>query len=302
MITRRRFLAISAAFTAMPKTGSASAMYTWTGVALGARASIHLVHPDAKEIADSVAREINRLEDIFSLYRPNSEISRLNGRAEISTPSPELLECLSIVESGHAATDGLFDPTIQPLWARYAKASSAGESLDLEELDSIRANIGWSKVSIRENEILLLPGMALTLNGIAQGFIADKVAALLEGHGLSDILINTGEIKAIGSYPLGGDWPVKLTGGAQIGLNNRAIATSAPLASRFLPGSDYGHILDPRNGRSTPAYWKEITVSSPSAAIADLLSTSACLMNSESDIQFAIARFPHAKLEAAHEY
>ena len=55
--------------------------------------------------------------------------------------------------------------------------------------------------------------MALTLNGIAQGYIADRVVALLRAEGLSDVLVNTGELRALGGHPDGGGWPVSLNDG-----------------------------------------------------------------------------------------
>ncbi len=75
--------------------------------------------------------------------------------------------------------------------------------------------------------------MALTFNGIAQGYIADKVAQLLRREGVTDVLVNTGEINALGVAPDGGAWPIKLADQTR-GLTNAAIATSAPSGTFFL--------------------------------------------------------------------
>lgn len=90
----------------------------------------------------------------------------------------------------------------------------------------------------------MAPGMALTLNGIAQGYIGDRVAALLEAEGLTDILIDTGEHRALGQMPGGGGWPARLAQGGAA-LRNRALATSAPLGTVFDSEGRFGHILDP---------------------------------------------------------
>ena len=115
MTTRRRFLAISAAATIFPGLSSAAPVHTWQGVALGARATLRLAHPDAKEISARVAAEISRLEDIFSLYRPDSSLMRLNRTGRLDAPPFELLECLSLAGAVHRASEGRFDPTVQPL-------------------------------------------------------------------------------------------------------------------------------------------------------------------------------------------
>ena len=82
-LNRRRFLSISAAAIGLGTSAHAGpeVRHLWTGTALGARASIRLDHPEAKAIAARVSAEIARLEDIFSLYRAGSALSRLNGAA-----------------------------------------------------------------------------------------------------------------------------------------------------------------------------------------------------------------------------
>jgi thiamine biosynthesis lipoprotein len=120
--------------------------------------------------------------------------------------------------------------------------------------------------------------MAMTLNGIAQGYIADRVTRLFEAEGLTEILVDAGELRAAGGMPGGGDWPVELPGGRRTGLRDRALATSAPLGTAFDAEGRVGHILDPRSGRPAPASGPSVTVAAPTAALADALSTALCLL------------------------
>src|SRR6056297_980450 len=171
-ISRRRFLTILAAATALPATTMAEAgipLHTWQGQALGARATLRLAHPDAAAISARVASEINRLEDVFSLFRPSSALSRLNREGTLEAPPFELLQCLSLAGRVHDATQGRFDPTVQPLWRVYADAAIAGRTPEPGALSRARDAIGWSGVRFAPGGITLAPGMALTLNGIAQG-------------------------------------------------------------------------------------------------------------------------------------
>ncbi len=73
------------------------------------------------------AREAERLENIFSLYRPDSEIVRLNHTGALASPAPEMVELLGICRTCWQLSDGLFDPTVQPLW-QCLKALLAGKS------------------------------------------------------------------------------------------------------------------------------------------------------------------------------
>lgn len=289
-LSRRRFIAISAAALAAGPSLAAPAR-RWTGVALGARASITLSHPDAAAIVATARTEIDRLEDIFSLYRTGSALSRLNRDGALDAPPFELVECLGIAGAVHAATGGAFDPTVQPLWVAYAEAHADGSRPTETSLSEARGLVGWSGVTASPSRISFeRPGMALTLNGIAQGYIADRIARILEAEGLGDILIDTGEFRALGGMPDGGAWPVGLAQGGMVGLRDRALATSAPLGTTFDPAGTVGHILDPRTGRPAPASSRSVSVTAPTAALADALSTGVCLLD-DHEAGNAIVRF-----------
>ncbi len=299
MTTRRRFLAISAAAVAFPGASVAEPVYTWQGVALGARATLRLTHPDARAISAQVAAEISRLEDIFSLYRPDSSLMRLNRDGVLQAPPFELLECLSLAGAVHRASDGRFDPTIQPLWMCYAEASATGVLPTQDMLTAALSRTGWGRISIGSSGILMQDGMSLTLNGIAQGYIADRVAEMLIAAGLTNILIDTGEFRAVGTHPDGKAWPVRLAAGGEVPLAARALATSAPLGTTFDEAAQVGHILDPRSGRPLQSVWREISVSAPSAALADAFSTAACLYENLEDINDLVAQSQDVRIEAA---
>jgi len=299
-VSRRRFIAISAVFTALSSMpGAAAPARHWTGQALGARASILIDHPQAEAITEICLAEIDRLENILSLYRADSAISRLNRDAILEAPPFELLDCLAIAGAVHRATGGLFDPTVQPLWALWAEASAANRQPQSHEIALALRQVGWDGVALKPDRITLRPGMALTLNGIGQGYVADRIAALLEVEGLEDILIDTGEIRAMGGQPDGTPWPVGLSSGGSISLRSRALATSAPLGTTLDAEGRVGHILDPRSGRPAGSIWREISVSAPRAALADALSTAACLAQDREAIDAMIAEFAGVRIEAA---
>lgn len=300
LMTRRRLIAISAAFAALPAAARADGgtARLWTGQALGARASIRLDHPDGEAIAARVMAKIGRLEDILSLYRPESALSRLNREGHLAAPPFELLECLSLAGAVHHASGGRFDPTVQPLWALWAEAAAKGGRPDAKSLESVLRKTGWERVELDAAAITLRPGTALTLNGIGQGYVADRVAALLEAEGLTDILIDTGEFRALGGRPHGEEWPLRLETGERVALRQRALATSAPLGTTFDQAGRDGHILDPETGMPAPAQWRSVSISAPSAAIADALATAACLMPDREAVLAMIGRFDGARLEA----
>lgn len=300
LLTRRRFIAISAALACAPvaRAAAATPLTIWRGVALGAGASIRIAHPEADRLIARAVAEIDRLEDIFSLYRPASALMRLNETGRLTDPPFEMLECLSLCAGVHAVSGGLFDPTVQPLWRLYATAYSAGRAPTDDEIAAARALVGWGRMGFDAGAVRLAPGMALTLNGVAQGYVADRIAALFRADGLTDILVDMGEMRALGGAPGGGGWPVRVAGaGGTLPLRERALATSAPRGTAFDAAGRAGHILDPQSGRPSASPWTGVSVSAPDAALADALSTAACLMRSKPEIDALVSAFSGARLE-----
>ena len=299
LLTRRRFIAISAiAPLVMGLPARARSLYRWRGIALGAQAEIWLDHPDAEAITARAAAEITRLEAIFSLYHADSALTLLNAQGHLADPPFELLECLALAGRVHAATGGLFDPSVQPLWALYASRFAAGQVISSADLASTLGLVGWAGVSFDEAAIQLQSGMALTLNGVAQGFIADRIAELLEAEGLTNVLVDTGEYRALGSMPDGTVWPVTLTSGGQVPLLGRALASSAALGTTFDQAGQVGHILDPMTGLPATPHWRLVSISAPTAGVADALSTAACLMPDRAAVLTTLSAFPDVRIEA----
>jgi thiamine biosynthesis lipoprotein len=298
--TRRRFLSIAAAATALAGAPAAAAPVTrWRGVALGSAASITLAHPRADRLIAAALAEIDRLEDVFSLYRPGSALARLNAAGTLEAPPLDLVECLALAGAVHHATGSAFDPTVQPLWAAYATAWAAGHPPAPQAVAAAQALTGWSGVSVAPDRVAFArPGMALTLNGIAQGFIADRVARLFAAEGLGDVLIDTGEALARGRDPFGTPWEAVLPDGRREPLSDTALATSAPLGTAFDAAGTQGHILDPATGRPAAPRWRFVTIAAPAAALADALSTAACLLD-PAPLAKAVAGFRGARLVAA---
>jgi thiamine biosynthesis lipoprotein len=298
-LTRRRFVTIAAAAAgalALPAGPAARPSARWSGVALGAPASIVIdgLEPAAAAAAVAAARaEIGRLEALFSLYRPDSAITRLNRGGHLDRPDGDFLALLSLARALWRASGGAFDPTVQPLWQALADGGSPAAA---------RAAIGFEHVRFSPERVSFArAGMAITLNGIAQGYITDLVAELLRARGLGHVLVDIGEIAAIGGRDDATPWPVAIRRlrpaphiVSRVTLADRALATSEPLAATLDRAGTLGHILDPGDLARAPRH-ALVTVKSGRAALADGLSTAFCLMD-ERAIAAALATFPDCSL------
>ncbi|MDK3073321.1 FAD:protein FMN transferase [Sedimentitalea sp. JM2-8] len=301
-LNRRRFLSISAATAMTLSTGaSAAPVAYWTGHTMGAGASMKLAgltDAEARPVFRAVEHEADRLERIFSLYRPDSQLVQLNETGLVRAPAPELLDLLSLCDRLNRATAGAFDPTLQPMWLLRATRGSAATDREIEAAQSL---VGWNGVRFDTEEARLdRPGMALTLNGVAQGYVTDRIGALLTERGLRNVLIDFGEIVAMGRRPDGMPWQAGIAAPdgeivQRVVLRDRAVATSSPAGTMLVPAAGIGHILDPRSA-DAKAINRLVSVSAPQAAVADGLSTAGCLM-SPADLAHAIGTFPNTTLE-----
>jgi thiamine biosynthesis lipoprotein len=285
-------LAAGSVFLATRRTARADDAVRWQGSALGAQVSIEIYHPDraeAERLVERCIQDVRRLEQQFSLYRPDSAICALNRTGIVVSPDADMVALLKASLRFADLTDGAFDPTVQPLWRLYAEHFSS-ERPDPQgpsplELAEALAKVGHHGLLVSADRVALAKrGASITLNGIAQGYATDRVVDRLRKAGLSTTLVDMGEIRAIGARPEGTPWRIGLADpdkpGAlteTIDLVDRAVSTSAGAGFRFDPAGRFTHLFDPATGRS-PALYRTVSVIAPTATEADALSTAFSLM------------------------
>ncbi len=304
--TRRRAIAIMAAtaaaaaglpLRARARAGAeAGADYEWRGLAMGTDARIlfcGVTGKDARAAAAMVSAEIERLEDALSLFRADSEICRLNRNEVLDAPSGDLRRAVTLARSIAHRTDGLFDPTVQALWEAHANWFAAAPRTALPPeavIADARARVDWRRISVSPDAIRLGPRQRITLNGLGQGYVTDRIADLLRQRGFVHVLVDLGEQRAIGPRPNGKPWLVERQGAGQIALTRGALATSEGSGCILGAGGKAHHLFDPRTGRSAQI-WKRLTVHHSFASVADALST-ALYMASPDEIASVAARIP----------
>lgn len=273
-LNRRRFLSISAA--CMLATPARAQIHRWQGRALGAEVDITLHAPAeiAEPALDRARGSLDAVMAQFDLFDPASTVSRLNRTGHLDAPDVMFRRLMQACTQVHAATGGLFDPTVQPLWRALAERQPP---------QAARALIDWSRVRHSAASVTLGEGQALTFNGIAQGFATDLVAEALRDAGLERTLVNIGEFRGTG-----GPWRLGISD-PEIGmigtrtLTSSAIATSSPKA---VPLGGQGHIL---HGHAKPR-WSTVSVEAATATMADGFSTALTMARLE-DICAAVGTF-----------
>jgi len=313
--TRRRFLRVVAAGAGLPlliaavrATAPKGQMHTWHGDVLGALSELTVWHPDtafARRTLLRVRQELARFERIFSLYRPDSEISRLNEAGTLTKPSPELRALIEESQRLGELSGGAFDISVQPLWRLYeahfwsrtdiqtdiaARARDVAEAVvDFRQIDSGAAAIGFTRA-----------GMAITLNSIAQGYISDAIADMLRNEGFESAVVDLGEYRTIGRHPDGRSWRIGIRDGRDVGridrmvdLEDMALAVSGGYGTTFEASGRFHHIFDPRTGASATSV-VDVAVIGPRATAADGLATAICVAG-ETLAPTLLAAYPHTR-------
>ena len=304
--TRRRFLKIiglasigAISGTALVKLTKTNILQkvTWQGIALGSPAEITIYHPNQKEAEDILSeshKKLVQLENLFSLYKENSQLSMLNKNGYVKNPHPDMLALINLSKKYAEMTDGAFDVTVQPLWNLYNEAFIKTNKPPLEsEIEKTLSLVDWRSISVSKNLINYeKEGMSSTLNGIAQGYITDKISEHLINSGINNTLVQLGEYRGIGDHPDGRPWRLLLSNPehtdsiGEIEFTNAAVATSAGLGTPFDLTGKHHHIFDPKNGYNANNYL-QVSVTSKTAAEADALATAFLILNRKASEKIA---------------
>jgi thiamine biosynthesis lipoprotein len=318
-LTRRRVIRIAAAAAGLPlliaavrAAAPAGQLFHWQGDVLGAVSELTLWHTDAALARRTIFRvrgEIARYERIFSLYQPESEISRLNAEGTLAKPSPELRGLVDASQRLGVLSGGAFDISVQPLWRIYeahfwshsevqADILSRARDVAQELVDFRNIDAGSTRIAFAR------AGMGITLNSLAQGFITDAVADLLRSEGFESAVVDLGEFRTLGRHPDGHPWRIgirnaKAHGDSEGGiartveLADTALAVSGGYGTTFEPTGRFHHIFDPHTGASANSL-VDVAVIGPRATSANGLSTTICVTG-EDRAPALLAAFPGSR-------
>jgi thiamine biosynthesis lipoprotein len=301
-LTRRRVIRIMAAAAGLPLTIAAvratappGQMFHWQGEVLDAVSELTLWHTDAalcRRTILKVEAEIARYERIFSLYRPDSEISRLNAAGELRRPAPELRALIEESQRFGVLSAGAFDISVQPLWQLYADhfwshahivpdIVARAQEVARELVDFHRIETGAGRIAFAR------AGMGITLNSVGQGYITDAIADMLRNDGFESAVVDLGEYHALGRHPDGHPWRIGIRNALAasevdriIELDDTALAVSGGYGTTFEPTGRFNHIFDPQTGASADKL-ADAAVIGPRATAANALAVALCVVGEE---------------------
>jgi thiamine biosynthesis lipoprotein len=265
--------------------------------------------PSTRAAFDAVFSEFDRLDALMSVWRPGSDVLRINAAAgdHPVTASGEVRETLRVARQISEWTGGKFDVTFGPL-ADIWKFDVQNQDNTVPGPEAIRARlplIDYRRIAIDDRAgtvFLEQKGMRVHLGGIGKGYAVERAANILRRAGLRDFMIQAGGDLYVGGHKDGRPWRLGINdprgpGGrsfATVDLSNGTFSTSGDYARFFIKdGVRYHHLLDPANGQPARAC-RSVTIVADSPVLADGLSTGVFILGPTEGMAL-IERLPHVE-------
>jgi thiamine biosynthesis lipoprotein len=222
----------------------------------------------------AIRRLFEEWDAVFSRFRPDSELSRVNRHAlEVVILSRLFAHAMRSAISAAAATNGLVDPTLG------AAVEAAGYDRDFSELGDDERAPGtpspgtWRSLRLSGRLLSRPPGTALDLSGVVKSLAVDSALELISGDGL---------VSAGGDVAVRGGAVIALPAGDEVRLLAGGMATSGSTKRRWRRGGmKQHHLIDPRTGCPADSRWDEVTVAAGSCVAADVAVKAAFLLSDD---------------------
>jgi FAD:protein FMN transferase len=270
---------------------------TKTRLAMGTFVAMTAIHPSrdqAEEAFGLAFDEITRLSRLLSRHDASSPLAELNRTGRLSDVPGELHEVVVQSLAFHQQTRGSFDVTVAPLIDLYRSCAQAGREPNELEISRVLGVTGGDGVRVAgRNLTFTRPGMGITLDGIAKGYIVDRASEVLRRQGIDNHLFNAGgDIRTCGRAARGKKWTVAIQDPQKrkeypdiITMESGAIATSGNYEIYYDREKLFHHIVNGRSGHS-PRLSASVSVIAPTVLEADALSTAVFVLEPQNGIDF----------------
>ena len=311
-MNRRSFLKLSGVLGI--GLASATAIPTWaeavrfnrklykvskTRLAMGTFVSMTLLHSSkdqAEEAMGEAFLEIDRLSRTINRFDETTAVAQLNREGFLKDVPPEIAAVVFRALEYYRISNGAFDISVKPVVDLFKEKFSHGQNIPPTEgeLRKALSLVNASKIEFEGSYLKFKdPGMGITLDGIAKGYIVDRASQVLAKHRIKNHLINAGgDIRTMGHGRDKKPWTIAVQDPQKkknypdiIHMTDGAIATSGNYEIYFDKEKMFHHIVNPGTGLSPDAS-TSVSVMAETAMDADALSTSVFVMDPELGTRF----------------
>ena len=248
---------------------------------------------------DSILLEV---DSSLSIYKSYSVISKLNIGEKLKTDT--LFNTVFLAaKKVFLESKGNFDCSVSPIvnaWGFYKDKLGDSLVIDSAKFRRVLCDIGFQKIRLIADSLVLPKNMSLDFNAIAQGFTVDLIANYLENKNIRNFLVEVGgEILAKGRNDDGDIWRIGVDKPSEnidpnerfqfiLDLENKALATSGNYRKFYeKDGVKYSHTINPFLGFPAQNRLLSVTVIHDNCMLADAYATAFMAMGVRKSKQFA---------------
>lgn len=241
----------------------------------------------AIKAVDSAFEEIERIESIFSVYKKESVVSKINRCEKVKLPD-DVSSLLKKSKYFSEISGGAFDVTVYPLIELYRTAKKLNKIPSGKDIKERLKLVGYKNINFSKN-IPVKEGTKLDFGGIAKGYASDKAVDVLKKAGIgAGIVACAGDIKVFGNKK----FKIALANPrnknkyiTMFELKNKAVSTSGDYERYFfVDGKKIVHIVDPRTGYPSENCISA-TIITNSATDADALATAIFVLGPQKGLE-----------------
>ncbi len=250
----------------------------------------------AEKNLEQAEKKCDEIEKIFSRFRQDSEISKINSQLGIYfQASPQLLEIAKSALKYHEETQGYFDPRI------ISQLEDSGYASDFAQVGSVKLFEKKQEVDFRrqlESDLVIKNEQIafferMDFAGIVKGYAADQIADFFSSCGWKNFLVDCGgDMFFAGKDKNENPWYIDIEGIAyqnlMLELRQKGIATSGIGKRKWeIEGKRFHHLVNPKNPAQYSFELKSVTVVARSTCQADIWAKTLFIMGSAEAKEFS---------------
>lgn len=275
-------------------SSNAQSLQKRTVTLMGSRWDITIVASDslsAENYIDAVIKEVSRIENLISDWKPETQISDVNRNAGIA-PVKVDKEVLALTQRAvHMSeiTNGAFDISFAAMEKIWKFDGSMMEMPTPGAVKKAVEKVNYKNIiidTVNSTIFLKEKGMKIGFGALGEGYAADKCRDMMVAQGVPAGIINgSGDIRCWGNKPDGKPWNIGVADPfnrgevyAVVPLHQSAVTTSGSYEKYAeINGKRYAHIINPKTGYPATGLIS-VTVFGPSTEICNAFSTSIMVM------------------------
>lgn len=252
----------------------------------------------AKEHLEAAVLEIQRIENLLTTFREESQTNQINQNAGMKPVKvdPEVFNLIERSLRISRITDGYFDISYGSIDRKFWNFDREMKELpDPEMIKEHLKLVNYHNILLnREDSTVFLKekGMRIGFGGIGKGYAAEMGKRLLLNRGVKSGVVNaSGDLTTWGNQADGKPWTIGIANPdnarlpfSYMNIADMAVATSGNY-EKFVSigGKKYSHTINPKTGMPATGI-KSVTIICPNAEIADALATPVTIMGVEKGI------------------